>query len=159
MSRESATSLYRRSLLPADRANLPVASLVDCLPPALALRNRQGLQERGSSSGSSSSRAFQKKKDVTRARTQLRCKAGRVSGGGSSCGVLGQLLAVCLNLSKAGGGGGSTAAAGQAVGAAAPANPAQPADLAEGSGANLVQDTQSAQHAKPSPLNAELTST
>lgn len=66
MSRESATSLYRRSLLPADRANLPVASLVDCLPPALALRNRQGLQERGSSSGSSSSRAFQRKKDVTR---------------------------------------------------------------------------------------------
>jgi hypothetical protein len=39
-------------------------------------------------------------------RKQLRCKAGHFSqnsGGGSSCGILGQLLAVCLNLSKGGG--------------------------------------------------------
>lgn len=36
-SRASAPSLYRRSAEPAERANLPLASLLDCLPPALAL--------------------------------------------------------------------------------------------------------------------------
>lgn len=40
MSRCSATSLYRLSLLPADLAYFPVASLVDCLPPALALQEQ-----------------------------------------------------------------------------------------------------------------------
>lgn len=37
------TSLYRRNRDPAERANLPVASFEDCLPPALAL----GPRERG----------------------------------------------------------------------------------------------------------------
>jgi len=42
MSRCSAASVDRLSLLPADLAYLPVASLVDCLPPALALKQQSG---------------------------------------------------------------------------------------------------------------------
>ena len=35
---EQRTSLYLRIWEPADLANLPVASLPDCLPPAFALQ-------------------------------------------------------------------------------------------------------------------------
>jgi len=37
------TSLYLRIWDPADLANLPLASLLDCLPPALALQARNSL--------------------------------------------------------------------------------------------------------------------
>lgn len=49
MSFWSAASLYRRSLEPAERPTLPVPSLVDCLPPALARTTYLGVDNKAGS--------------------------------------------------------------------------------------------------------------